>query len=79
MTDDLDVKILAALKKAQEATNASKGVRDVWREACKLSNDVLDLYDGGYDKKELGKKPDFELLRKVLFDHLLRVREAGSS
>lgn len=57
----------------QQNNNSKKNeTKDLWVRACKYSNDVLDLYDSGYDKKELGKRPEKEMLVRVIFSALLK-------
>lgn len=70
LTED-DLEKLKSMLQSNKSENKNK-TKTLWLQSCKAANDVLDLYEGSYDRKELGKKPDKEVIIKLIFNALLK-------
>lgn len=77
LTEEALLRILSANNKKEKAAS---GYGELWVEACRHANEVISVYDGSQDKSVVGKKPEFDRLREMLFKSLVDkwLREVSS-
>lgn len=71
--------LIQMMERLRSSNDTKKSLSDTWTQACKEAVKILELYESGYDKKEMGKSPDFDTLRRMVFHHLLEVKRLSDA
>lgn len=71
ITDEQLQALINQVQSKQQKVDEGINTKQLWKASWKEANKILELYESGYDKKELGRKPDLERLALTLFKEML--------